>query len=119
MPGVAAVINGEPLTVRELALECIDRHGTEVLEGTINRTLLEVECKKLNITVTEKDMNDEIARAAALGVKPKADGSPDVKAWLEEVTKEPGATLENISPRCGVAIGGFAKNRRRKSRCDR
>ena len=31
-PGVAALINGEPITIRDLALECIDRHGTEVLE---------------------------------------------------------------------------------------
>ena len=88
------MINGEPITIRELALECIDRHGKEVLEGTINRTLLEVECKKRGITITEKDMNDEIARAAALGVKPKADGSPDVDAWLEQVTKEQGISLE-------------------------
>lgn len=94
MPGVAATIDGNQILVRELALECIDRYGKEVLEGTINRTLIEVECKKRNITVTEKDMQDEITRAAALGVKPKADGTPDVKAWLEQITKEEGATLD-------------------------
>ena len=93
-PGAAALINGEPITIRELALECIDRHGREVLEGTINRTLLEVECKRQGITVSKQDMNEEIARAAALAVKPKADGSPDVEAWLEQVTKEQGISEE-------------------------
>jgi len=93
-PGVAVLINGDPITIRELALECIDRHGAEVLEGTINRTLIELECKKRGITVSEADVNEEIARAAALALKPKPDGSPNVEAWLEQVTKEQGVSLE-------------------------
>jgi parvulin-like peptidyl-prolyl isomerase len=93
-PGVAAVINGEPITIRQLALECIERHGTEVLEGTINRTLLELECKKRGIVVSEKDMNDEIAGAAAMAVKPKPDGSPDVETWLKKITQEQGITVD-------------------------
>ncbi len=94
IPGVAALINGEPVTIRRLALECIDRHGAEVLEGAINRTLLELECKKRRITVAEQDMSDEIARAAAQAVKPKPDGSPDVDAWLKQITKEQGVSLD-------------------------
>ena len=93
-PGVAALINGEPITIRVLALECIDRHGIEALEATINRTMLEVECKKRGVTVSDKDMDEEIARAAALTVKPKPDGSPDVDAWIEQVAKEQGLSLE-------------------------
>jgi parvulin-like peptidyl-prolyl isomerase len=93
-PGVAASINGEPITIRELAMECIDRHGAEVMEGTISRTLLEVECKKQDIKVSDKDMNEEIARAAALAVKPKPDGSPDIDAWLQQVTKDQGVSLD-------------------------
>ncbi len=94
LPGVAALINGEPIAIRELALECIDRHGKEVLEGTINRAILEVDCKKHGITVSAAEMNDEIARAAALAVKPKSDGSPDVATWLQMVAKEQGITEE-------------------------
>jgi len=93
-PGVAALVNGEPISTRDLAMECIDRHGDEILQVTVNRTLLEVECKKKGVTVSEKDMDEEIARTAALAVKPKADGSPDVDAWLQQVTKEQGMTLE-------------------------
>ncbi|MGA2797499.1 MAG: peptidylprolyl isomerase, partial [Thermoguttaceae bacterium] len=93
-PGVAALINDEPITIRDLAMECIDRHGTELLEVLINRVLLEVESKKRDIVVTDKDMSEEIARAAALAVKPKPDGSPDVDAWIEQITKAEGVSLE-------------------------
>ena len=51
MPGVAATVYDDQITIRELAEECIARHGKEVLEGTINRTLIELECKKQGITV--------------------------------------------------------------------
>jgi parvulin-like peptidyl-prolyl isomerase len=95
MPGVAATINGRPMiSVAELAQACIDRHGEEVLEGTINRTLLELECQKRGVQVSAQDMDQEIARAAALGVPPKSDGSPNVKAWLEEITRNEGISLE-------------------------
>ena len=35
-----------------------------------------------------------ILRAASESVKPKADGSPDVDAWLELVTKQQGVSVE-------------------------
>ena len=94
MPGVAATINGEPITIRELDEECMARHGQEILEGMISRKILEQACQKRNITVTEADLDAEIARAALAGVKPKPDGSPDVEAWLELVTKKQGIPLE-------------------------
>ena len=93
-PGVAALINGEPITIRDLALECIDRHGAEILEVTINRVLLDVECKKRGIVVSDKEMDEEIARTAALAVKPKPDGSPDVDTWLNQITKEQGISAD-------------------------
>ena len=94
MPGVAATINDQPITIRELDDECITRHGQETLEAMISRMILEQACKKRHVSVTEADVNAEIARAALAGVKPKADGSPDVHAWLELVTKKQGIPLE-------------------------
>ncbi len=88
MPGVAATLNGEPIALRDLALECLDRYGAEVLESMVNRTLLEQDCKAKNITISEADMNSEIERAAMLAVKPKADGKPDVETWLKQITEE-------------------------------
>jgi parvulin-like peptidyl-prolyl isomerase len=94
MPGVAATINGTPLTIRELDEECIARHGQDTLEGMISRKLLEQACQKRNVSVSQADLDAEIARAAMAGVKPKPDGSPDVQAWLELVTKKQGIPLD-------------------------
>ena len=94
MPGVAAVINGRQVLLHELGELCIERHGKEVLEGTINRKLLEQACKKQNITVSEAELDQEIARAASQMVKPKPDGSPDVEAWLKMATEEQGISVD-------------------------
>lgn len=94
MPNVAATINGKPIAIGELADQCLDRHGEEVLEGLINRRLLELACKKRNITVSERDLDQEIAETAAQMVPPRPDGSPDVEAWLNTVTEEQRTTVE-------------------------
>jgi parvulin-like peptidyl-prolyl isomerase len=94
MPGVAATIYDRRITMRELGEECISRHGVEVLEGAISRRLLEQSLKQRNITVTQQDIDDEIARAAlAMGQKTN-DGQPDIQAWTEMVTKEHGVPYE-------------------------
>lgn len=94
MPGVAARINGNTVTLRELADQCIERHGEEVLEGTINRRLIEQAVKKNNITITDADLDREIARAAGAMLRPKPDGSPDVEQWLKLVTQQQGISVE-------------------------
>jgi len=94
MPGVAATINGKPIAISELAEQCVERHGEEVLEGLINRRLIELACKKRNITVSERDLDQEIAETAAQMVPPRPDGSPDVEAWLNTVTQEQHTTVE-------------------------
>lgn len=93
-PGVAALINGRAISIQDLAEQCIDRHGEEVLEGTINHKLLEQAAKRAGVTVSEKDIDDEIARAAAAMAKPKADGSTDVEGWLQTVTQQRGISLD-------------------------
>ena len=94
MPGVAARINGNAVTIRELAERTIERHGEEVLEGTINRRLIEQAIKKKNIAITDADLDQEIRRAAATTIRPKADGSPDVEGWIKLVTQQQGITVE-------------------------
>ena len=94
MPGVAATVNGVPVTIRELDDECLARHGRNTLEGMISRKVLELACQRRNIAVTEEDIDREIAREAAEGVKPRPDGSPDVQAWLDLITKKQGIPLD-------------------------
>jgi len=94
LPGVAAVVNGQQITVSQLAEQCIERHGPEVLQGTINRKLIELACAKHKITVSEAEIDQEIRRAAEVSVPLKADKSPDVEAYLKLVTEEEGISLE-------------------------
>jgi parvulin-like peptidyl-prolyl isomerase len=92
MPGVAATVNGQKITMRELAEECADRHGRDVLDGTINRKLLDQALRRRSLKVTDTDLDTEIGRAALAMGQALPDGKPDVEAWIERVTK-----AENIS----------------------
>ncbi len=94
MPGVAATLNGTPITIRELDEECIARHGLETLDGMVNRKILEEAIQRRDIKITAEDIDQEVARAALAGVKPKQDGSPDVEAWLKLVTQKQAIPLD-------------------------
>lgn len=93
-PGVAALINNTPISLTQLNDECLRRHGRNVLDGEINRKLLMQELTRKNLVVTPEDLEEEVARAAKLYGKTNADGSADVQAWLDEVVKQDGATVE-------------------------
>ncbi|RCS50538.1 peptidylprolyl isomerase [Bremerella cremea] len=94
MPGVAAVLNGQPVSLRELQEECINRHGIEVLDGEINRKILQQELTRRQLSVTEADLEAEIVRAAdSLGFLTQ-EGKPDMEAWLKQVTEEQGVSVE-------------------------
>jgi parvulin-like peptidyl-prolyl isomerase len=94
MPGVAATVNGRRITVRELTDECIRRHGGDVLEGEINRTLLTQQLEENNTSVTREDIDYEIARAAESYGFITHDDQPDIDRWLKMITEEEGATVE-------------------------
>jgi parvulin-like peptidyl-prolyl isomerase len=87
-PGVAAVVNGEPVAIEKVRGIAVERHGQEVLEILITRTLIGQALARQHQAVVQADLDTEVARAAtSMGFK-RADGSPDVDAWLERVTRE-------------------------------
>ncbi|MEO1990961.1 MAG: peptidylprolyl isomerase [Pirellulales bacterium] len=93
-PGVAALVNGVAIKMRKVEDECIDRHGEEVLEILITRSIVNQALQRQRKKVTQSDMDAEIIRAAeSLGFR-KSDGSADTAAWLERVAKEEKASLE-------------------------
>ena len=92
-PGIVALLNGQQITVRDLAEECIKRYGTDVLEGEINRQLLEQHLAAANKTVEQQDLHDEIARAAVSRGYETVDGKADINAWLNDVSKQDGVTV--------------------------
>ena len=87
-PGVAATINGYPISMQELADECIERHGKDSLRGLINHRLVEQACQRRKVQIAPADLDAEVLRAASLGAKPRPDNTPDVEAWRKYVTEE-------------------------------
>jgi foldase protein PrsA len=55
-----ARVNGEAITWEALAKECVERHGKEVLENMINRTIIQQECSRRGIIVSEAEVDQEI-----------------------------------------------------------
>lgn len=95
-PLVAARVNGAVYSIDSLANECIERHGKDVLEGIIGRTLMEQGLKVANVEVTQADIDAEIARAAlAMGKTTTPGGDqPDVAAWIKEITETQKCSVE-------------------------
>jgi parvulin-like peptidyl-prolyl isomerase len=94
MPGVAAIINGHQISVRELADECLERYGDDVLEGAINRKIIDQAMRKRNAKLSDADIEAEIERAAVAMGKVDANGKADVAAWIESVTATEGITKD-------------------------
>lgn len=86
-PGVAALVNGQPVTVAVLAEECITRYGIDVLEVEVHRVLLKQQLKANNLTVTEDDLREEITRVATDAGQVDANGKVDLNRWLQRVTE--------------------------------
>jgi parvulin-like peptidyl-prolyl isomerase len=64
-PAVVATVNGQSISLEDFAKQCVARHGEELLENMVNRTLLLQACQARNIEITKKDVDDEIARTAS------------------------------------------------------
>ncbi|OYP38952.1 peptidylprolyl isomerase [Rhodopirellula sp. MGV] len=93
-PGIAAIVNESRITNAQLAAECVKRHGKDVLDGEINRKVLNQALVKAQKTVTQADLQGEIQRAAKSYGFLKADGSADLQAWIESVTSDGETTYQ-------------------------
>ena len=93
-PNVVALVNDTPIYLRQLDDECLARHGADVLQGLIGRRMLEQACQQSQVTVSEQEIDAEIARLASMLTRPLPDGSPDVKGWLALVTKQQAISVE-------------------------
>lgn len=82
---IMAVVNGEQIARQQLADECLQRYGEEVLEALVNRQVIAQACRNANppITITDRDVDAEIKRMAE-----KFKLSPD--RWLMMLEQERG-----------------------------
>ncbi len=55
-----ARVNNQTIGYDIVAKECVDRYGKEVLENMINRLLIQQECDRQGITITQADVEKEI-----------------------------------------------------------
>lgn len=95
LPGVAALVNGAPVSIDRVRQGCLDRHGLDVLEILVTRTLLSQAMAKNEVTVTQADIDAEVMRGAeAMGFR-RDDGTPDTAAWLERVTRDDKVPLKH------------------------
>jgi len=93
-PGVAAIINGQNVTMAVLEQECVKRFGIKLLEGEINRKLVEDALAKSGQTVTQPEVDQEIQNTALFYGYINADGTPDVQRWIADVLSDKGKTVE-------------------------
>ncbi|MDR0869502.1 MAG: peptidylprolyl isomerase [Planctomycetaceae bacterium] len=89
-PDIAAVVNGQPLTKKQLSDVCVNRFGKRVLEDMINRLIVEQDCRKHNIVITEADIDNEIKEMAMKNLPLKADGTPNIELWMKMATEGSG-----------------------------
>ncbi|HEY6563776.1 MAG TPA: peptidylprolyl isomerase, partial [Pirellulaceae bacterium] len=94
MPGIAAIVNDQPVRLSELGEQCILRHGPDVLHGEINRKILTQALQRRSLEVTQADLQAEIRRAAEAYGHVSKDGDPDVKSWLNHVVQETQVTVD-------------------------
>lgn len=80
-----ARVNGQSITYEDLAEECVQRHGTDVLKNVINRLLIQQACSQHGITVSDAEVNREIVQIS------KKFGLP-VDQWEKMLHAERGLT---------------------------
>jgi foldase protein PrsA len=78
-------VDGYNITYDDVARECVERYGREVLENLINRTIIQQACAKRKIVVTRAEVANEVKRIAK-----KFDLS--VENWHQMLQAERGIT---------------------------
>jgi len=82
---VLATVDGYGITWKDVADECVDRYGREVLENLINRTIIQQACAKRKIVVTKAEVANEVRRIARKFKMP-------VESWYQMLQAERGIT---------------------------
>ncbi|MGB1926800.1 MAG: peptidylprolyl isomerase [Rubripirellula sp.] len=93
-PGVAAIVNGEEVLISQVGAEAMKRHGSDVLEGEVNRKLLLQSLRSEKLTVTQDDLDREIAAGAVAAGYVSADGAADLGAWFDSITADGSTTVD-------------------------
>ncbi len=113
-PKIAAVVNGAEITRLEIAQLCFKKYGKQTLAERVSIVMLEQECKRRNITITDRDLDVEILNRAAQEMPLRPDGQPDPQGWLNVQAKNmnvPVGSIRNNMVRPLVMLQKLAKDR--------
>jgi foldase protein PrsA len=80
---VLATVDGYGITWKDVADECVDRYGREVLDNLINRTIIQQACAKRRVVVTKAEVANEVRRIARKFKMP-------VESWYQMLQAERG-----------------------------
>ena len=89
-PGVAASVNGKAITIGQVTDEAIAQYGEDILEGEINRKVLEQALRNRNLQVVEADLKSELTRNAEQSGMMGADGKGAPDKLLKQIADEGG-----------------------------
>jgi len=82
---VAAVVNGQPISRLEVIQQAEKQSGKQTLDTLVRDALIEQEAKKENVTVSDKEVTDEIAT-------------------LQDNLKKQGQTLDDVLSTQGMTL---------------
>ena len=89
------IVNGKQLTLAQLADECITRHGSDVLDGEINRKILAAGAEPQAADVDRAGHRcGSCASGRRLRLRQGGRQARTWRRWLESVTEQPGATVD-------------------------
>lgn len=87
LPGIAAIVNGQNISMKFLSDVCVKRYGMAILSDMISKLIIEQACRKNNIVITDADIDTEIREMAIRHVPLKDDGSPNISLWMKLATE--------------------------------
>lgn len=85
---VAAVVNGQPISRISVISDAEKQAGNQALTNKIRNVLIEQEARKRNITVSDKEVNDELKKVE---VQVSKQGQK-----LDDILKQQGMTKEDL-----------------------
>lgn len=82
-----ASVNGQTISYEALARECVTRHGKEVLENLINKTVIQQACDQRKLQISQAEIQQEV-----IAIAKKFNLPPDT--WYQMLQAERGLNPE-------------------------
>jgi foldase protein PrsA len=105
---VAAVVNGQPISRLAIVKESEKQSGKQALQTMVRNTLIEQEARKANVSVSEKEIDDEVKKVEAQVQKQQGQKLDDVLT-LQGMTRADLRNLIKLDKLVGKIVGREVK----------